>query len=313
MESPVAFATEPFRLSVSHVPQCRYGFVCTRNKEYFEYCGGAKLLRAKLSGVTSEIDPSYLLASRWVSSLRFRTAELLSLTQFPCTFATLYLSLAWVQVLLYMPMAAPEVNDPFLQSIVQASDSLRDQTLALLELVNEQHATSQGEGREATLTPDTIKHQKVIASGVAKLRNQNRHLAHLVRDTKATTSISRAEVDRLHLGLQNLYYEERHLVGEIAGCEEYIHPYTQLPLISREDFLTKYPEWESRVNEEGEENGERGLMRARILEEKRGREELLAERTELAKRKQELVKENSKRKEDLGNLDKQLEAFIEVY
>jgi len=39
----------------------------------------------------------------------------------------------------------------------------------------------------------------------------------------------RQEVDKLHLQLQNLYYEQRHLQGEIAACESYeyvsIHVY----------------------------------------------------------------------------------------
>lgn len=204
------------------------------------------------------------------------------------------------------------IQDPFLNSILGAAATLREQTSALLELVNKHYKSSSSGKESAIIPPDLHNRQADLSTGITELRNQNRHVAHLVRDTKATTSVSRAEVDRLHLGLQNLYYEERHLVGEIAGCEEYVHPYTQLPLIPDDKFFAKYPEWLTRKDEEGEENGERGLMRARIDEEKREREELEARRIELVKRKEELVKENSKKKEALNDLDKQLETFFEV-
>ena len=208
--------------------------------------------------------------------------------------------------------SSQQIQDPFLQSVLQATETLRQQSLALLDLINQQHDSSKGSGQEATLGPEVLRGQTALAAGVAGLRHKNRHLADLARETKATTSTSRAEVDRLHLGLQNRYYEQRHLVGEIASCEEYAHLYTQLPLIAEEQFLEKYPEWHSRRGETGEGNGEQGLMKARINEEKREREELEAQRAALDKRKTELMKENLKRKEELGSLDKQLEAFIEV-
>ena len=212
---------------------------------------------------------------------------------------------------------APEtdqIQDPFLQSILRTVDSLREQTSALLDLVSQSRDRFSANGVPLVSTPEVLGGQRKIADQVATLRTYNRHLARLARDTKATTGVSRAEVDRLHLGLQNLYYEQRHLVGEIAGCEEYSHPYTRLPLIAAEEFLTRFPEWNILRQEEGDADnvGERGLMRARILEEKRERQELEAKRMELVKRKAELVKENLRRKDDLGNLDKQLETFIEV-
>ncbi|KAL9052643.1 MAG: hypothetical protein Q9162_005270 [Coniocarpon cinnabarinum] len=205
-----------------------------------------------------------------------------------------------------------EDHESFLRSIQGVVDSLREQTFALLTLVNEQHATSEAEGSKAVSTPEILKGRRAINEQVAILRHHNRHLAFLVRDTKAITGRYRAEVDRLHLSLQNLYYEQHHLEGEITGCEEYPHAYAQLPLFTEEDFLARYPEWNERRLVEEEDNGEQGLMKARILEEKREREELEARRLELVKQKAELVKENLKRKDDLGNLDKQLETFVEA-
>lgn len=53
-------------------------------------------------------------------------------------------------------------------------------------------------------------------------------------------------------------------------------------------------------------------MVARINHEKAEREALEQQRQELLKRKAKLIAENKKRKDDLANLDKDLERFIDV-
>lgn len=87
----------------------------------------------------------------------------------------------------------------------------------------------------AQLNPDSIppgtsaqdlalavsKQQKVLFAVLAQLRGQNREAIFRVRDTKQATAEARQEIDRLHLQLQNLYYEQKHLTGEIAACESY--------------------------------------------------------------------------------------------
>lgn len=54
-------------------------------------------------------------------------------------------------------------------------------------------------------------------------------------------------------------------------------------------------------------------MVARIDHEHAVRVELEEQRLALLKKKQGLIAENKKRKEDLANLDKDLEKFIEVH
>ncbi|KAF3768903.1 hypothetical protein M406DRAFT_355072 [Cryphonectria parasitica EP155] len=125
------------------------------------------------------------------------------------------------------------------------------------------------------------------------------------RDTKTQTAEARQEVDVLHLQLQNLYYEQAHLQGEIAACESYDHEYQKLPLIPIEDFLAKHPE-------HADKNDENTLMVARIEDERAEREALEQQRQELLKRKQKLIAENKKRREDLANLDNDLEKFIDA-
>ena len=53
-------------------------------------------------------------------------------------------------------------------------------------------------------------------------------------------------------------------------------------------------------------------MIARIEHERAEREGLEQKRMELLKRKQKLISDNKKRKDDLANLDKELEKFIDV-
>lgn len=53
-------------------------------------------------------------------------------------------------------------------------------------------------------------------------------------------------------------------------------------------------------------------MVARINHERTEREALEQQRVELQKRKQKLIADNKKRRDDLANLDKDLEKFIDV-
>lgn len=77
-----------------------------------------------------------------------------------------------------------------------------------------------------------------------------------------------------------------------------------LPLVPLEQFLEEFPD---HANDD-----ENALMTARIAHERAQRETLEQQRLELAKRKQKLISENKKRKDDLANLDKDLELFIDV-
>lgn len=82
------------------------------------------------------------------------------------------------------------------------------------------------------------------------------------------------------------------------------HKYLALPLIPVEEFLELFPQHR--------ESSEHELMIARINHEYAEREKLEQARQELLKRKQALIAENNKRKEDLANLDQDLERFIDV-
>lgn len=71
-----------------------------------------------------------------------------------------------------------------------------------------------------------------------------------------------------------------------------------------EEFFELFPEHRESDSHE--------LMIARINHEHAEREKLEQARQELLKRKQALIAENNKRKEDLASLDQDLERFIDV-
>ncbi|CAN8099799.1 unnamed protein product [Discula destructiva] len=195
------------------------------------------------------------------------------------------------------------VTDPSLRAFLQTSQNARDQALGLadrLALSSASDAPSLTLEQRVALSKD----QKLLNTNISSLRGLHRAAYMGARDTKALTAEARQEVDVLHLQLQNLYYEQAHLQGEIVACESYDHEYKKLPLVPIDEFLAKHPALAG-----ADENT---LMTARIEDERAEREALEQQRQELLKRKQKLIAENKKRREDLANLDNDLEKFIDA-
>jgi hypothetical protein len=82
------------------------------------------------------------------------------------------------------------------------------------------------------------------------------------------------------------------------------HKYQQLPLIPVDQFLAEHPEHAGA--------DDIALTIARIEHEHAERLALEEQRQGLLKKKQGLIADNKKRKDDLANLDKDLEKFIDV-
>ena len=112
------------------------------------------------------------------------------------------------------------VTDPFLRSVLHTSNTTRDQCIAILDAL-EANAIAQQETPSAEAQNELSKQQKLLLTKLSELRNMNRNAALAVRHTKHHTAEARSEIDKLHLQLQNLYYEQRHLRGEIDACESY--------------------------------------------------------------------------------------------
>jgi THO complex subunit 5 len=127
-----------------------------------------------------------------------------------------------------MTQSTPLVTSPSLQSVLAAADLARTQSLAILDLLDAHHASSTTTDSNSDATDHPTAHQlalstqqKKLTAHLAHLRGLNRKAVLGVRSTKQETGEARQEIDALHLQLQNLYYEQRHLRGEIAGCEDY--------------------------------------------------------------------------------------------
>lgn len=117
-------------------------------------------------------------------------------------------------------MAVSEiVTDPSLLPVLQTSSETLAQCESLLSLLESAPSSPSGPSEETLLA--ISKQQKLLFSLLARLRGLNRDAILGVRSTKQVTAEARQEIDRLHLLLQNLYYEQRHLNGEIAACESY--------------------------------------------------------------------------------------------
>lgn len=103
----------------------------------------------------------------------------------------------------------PPITDPTLLTVLNAASAAREQCLELLDLLALHTSTEE----------ETSTSARKIEARIAMLRGLNRRAIMEVRRTKGETTERRQEIDALHLGLQNLYYEQRHLRGEIGACE----------------------------------------------------------------------------------------------
>lgn len=123
------------------------------------------------------------------------------------------------------------VTDPSLKAVLVASREARQQAIDLLALTSSPTTAALPPAAAAL---QISKQQKLLNGYLAQLRGLQRQATFGARDTKAQTAEARQEVDRLHLQLQNLYYEQRHLQGEIAACEAYeCVPLISLPMTGK--------------------------------------------------------------------------------
>jgi THO complex subunit 5 len=116
---------------------------------------------------------------------------------------------------------ATHITDPSLAAVLETSRAAREQAQDLVDLVARviDDATN-GAARSETLI-EVSKQQKLLNTNLAHLRGLHRAAHFRARETKSQTAEARHEVDVLHLQLQNLYYEQRHLEGEISACESF--------------------------------------------------------------------------------------------
>jgi THO complex subunit 5 len=113
------------------------------------------------------------------------------------------------------------VTEPSLGAVLQIAGHARDQAAELLTLLADAIQADDGSSLTPEAQANLLKQQKLMFTNIAHLRGLHRAANLSARETKTTTAEARQEVDRLHLQLQNIYYEQRHLRGEISACESY--------------------------------------------------------------------------------------------
>lgn len=126
------------------------------------------------------------------------------------------------------------VTDPSLLPVLQISANAHTECQKLLALLDPTTAAANSNPPSQEIVLAISKQQKILYSLLAQLRGLNRDAVLRVRETKQVTAEARQEIDRLHLQLQNLYYEQKHLMGEIAACESYEFvppPFPYLPIL----------------------------------------------------------------------------------
>lgn len=222
------------------------------------------------------------------------------------------------------------ITDPVLTSVLAAAHETRQQCNSILDFISSQNASTSA---STAVYEDThlLTAQKTLSTRLAILRGLNRKAILSVRNTKHETSEKRQEIDALHLQLQNLYYEQRHLRGEIRACEDYefvfsipiphlhttidsnqnkknqnSHKFPLLNMLPASEFLSQHPEDFALDTSEDDHD----LTIARIEDEHAARKELDGRIQELTKQREALMRKNDVEKAQLAALDESLEKWI---
>ncbi|KAG0146903.1 hypothetical protein CROQUDRAFT_656700 [Cronartium quercuum f. sp. fusiforme G11] len=139
----------------------------------------------------------------------------------------------------------------------------------------------------------------------ATLKSINRSSSSAVGDCKIKTNQARSELDSIHLGLQNLVYERRHLEREIKKCREFESEYQNIAIHPLDEFVSLMEASGTPVPSDPHE-----LMLARLKYELAERKRFEGEKKELLQRKLKLSKDNDEKKAKLDELEKQLDQFV---
>lgn len=151
---------------------------------------------------------------------RSKSRRIDTFTPFAQSPRALYISFEILNTASNMTTDANElVTDSALLEVVEAAIQARQQCLQIIDELGLLSAQSGANGEDFEAVQ--FRMRKQMNARLAKLRGLNRKAVLSVRSTKQETTEARQEIDSLHLQLQNLYYEQRHLRGEISACEDY--------------------------------------------------------------------------------------------
>ncbi|KAF9186340.1 hypothetical protein BGZ51_002087 [Haplosporangium sp. Z 767] len=138
------------------------------------------------------------------------------------------------------------------------------------------------------------------------LKNINRQVCQQERNLRNDLTEQKLNVSKVDLGYQNIKYQRKYLLNEIARCHDMETIYQEVPLVSLEQFRETAPE-----NLVSSSTDDHRLMLNRLQFELEERKRFDAEKRRLLAVKLQLVKANKARKAQLTKCEKQLEAYVQ--
>ncbi|KAF9571780.1 hypothetical protein EC968_010651 [Mortierella alpina] len=154
--------------------------------------------------------------------------------------------------------------------------------------------------------------QKQFQEGVRKgrllltlLKVANRNALQHERNLRNDLTDQKLSVGKVDLGYQNIKYQRKYLLNEIARCHDMETFYQDVPLVPLEQFHQSAPE------ELRNAADERQLMLNRLQFELEERKRFDAEKRRLLAVKVQLTKANKARKAQITKIENQLESYIE--
>ncbi|KAF9428130.1 hypothetical protein BGZ94_003288 [Podila epigama] len=169
---------------------------------------------------------------------------------------------------------------------------------------------------------------------LSSLKDLNRDVYQQERNLKNDLAEQKLVVANVHLGYQNILYQRKYLLDEIARCRAMETLYQDIPLISIEEFNQSAPSHllqtvndnttnaspnsnnnnnnNNNSSREDDMSKEHQRMLNRLQFELEERKRYDAEKRRLMGIKAQLLKANKTRKLQLNKFEKQLETYIEA-
>ncbi|KAF9581769.1 hypothetical protein BGW38_001100 [Lunasporangiospora selenospora] len=143
------------------------------------------------------------------------------------------------------------------------------------------------------------------SSLLSLLKNLNRQIHQNERNLRNDLTEQKLSVGNTDLGYQNIKYQRKYLLNEIARCRDMETFYQDVPLVSLEEFREAAPQTLVASSTDDHQ-----LMLNRLQFELEERKRFDAEKRRLLTVKAQLTKSNKTRKAQLGKIEKQLDAYI---
>ncbi|KAF9978840.1 hypothetical protein BGZ73_000111 [Actinomortierella ambigua] len=158
------------------------------------------------------------------------------------------------------------------------------------------------------INPDLqLEIEETTAQGEATVQNLkllNRDLQHEERRLRTALTDLKTSVGQVDLGLQNLRYQRKYLLNEIARCHDFETYYQDVDLVPIEEFKATAPPSLSDVTDEHQ------LMLNRLQFELDERKRFDLEKRKLLAIKTQLAKANKAQKAHITKIEKQLEDYV---